>query len=293
MRTRRAGRTEPACPDPVTDAIENWTQPAPGSEEELVANFLRGAGQRRFRLLCALRDTILAATAQVREPAVGAVKLDWWRQELGRLAAGQPRHPLTRALQPELEADSPYLPWLEEIVICTESLGRREAPDSVDGLRLHCFRREGTVLTLAAAADGDAADDNPRRTAARHAGIAWGLAKSTAALADGRQLFLLPRDLAADAGLEDVPAGRWPEHGAFRRAVERLAEAGLEELARARHEVASTSAVTAVVGAVSEAHLSARRRRAGRSAHPVQLLWRAWRAARRQARIATPNQEQP
>lgn len=278
----------------MTDATESWTRAAPGSDEELVANFLRGAGERRFRVLCSLRDTILATTVQGREPAVGSVKLDWWRQELGRLAGGEPRHPLTRALQPELDADSPYLPWLEELVICAESLGRREAPDSVDGLRLHCFRREGTVLTLAAAPDGDAADDNPRRTAARHAGIAWGLAKSTAALADGRQLFLLPQDLAADAGLQDVPAGRWPEHEAFRRAIERLAEAGLDELARARHEVASASAVTALVGAVSEAHLSARRRAAGRSAHPLQLLWRAWRGARRQARMATPpTEDQP
>jgi phytoene synthase len=277
----------------VTDTTENWTQAAPGSDEELVANFLRGAEERRFRLLCALRDTILGAKAQGREPAVGAVKLDWWRQELGRLAAGEPRHPLTRALQPELDADSPYLPWLEELTICAESLGGRETPDSVDGLRLHCFRREGTVLTLAAAPDGDAADDNPRRTAARHAGIAWGLAKSTAALADGRQLFLLPQDLAADAGLEDVPAGRWPEHEGFRRAIERLAAAGIEELGRARHEVASASAVTAVAGAVSEAHLSARCRSAGRSAHPLQLLWRAWRAARRQARIATTRTQEP
>ena len=278
----------------MTDATENWSRAAPGSDEELVANFLRGAGERRFRVLCSLRDTILATTVQGREPAVGTVKLDWWRQELGRLAAGEPRHPLTRALQPELDADSPYLPWLEELAICAESLGRREAPDSVDGLRLHCFRREGPILTLAAAPGGDAAEDNPRRTAARHAGIAWGLAKSTAALADGRQLFLLPQDLAADAGLQDVPAGRWPEHEAFRRAVERLAEAGLDELARARDEVASASPVTALVGAVSEAHLSARRRGAGRSAHPLQLLWRAWRAARRQARIATiPTQEPP
>jgi phytoene synthase len=277
----------------VTDATENWTQAAPGSDEELVANFLRGAGERRFRLLCALRDTILGATARGREPAVGAVKLDWWRQELGRLAAGEPRHPLTRALQSELDADSPYLPWLEELTICAESLGRREAPDSVDGLRLHCFRREGTVLTLAAAPGGDAADDNPRRTAARHAGIAWGLAKSTAALADGRQLFLLPQDLAADAGLEDVPAGRWPKHEGFQRAIERLAAAGIEELGRARQEVAGASAVTAVAGAVSEAHLRARCRDAGRSAHPLQLLWRAWRAARRQARIATTRTQEP
>ncbi len=282
----------------MSEAPENWTRLPAGSDEELVANFLRGDAERRFRLLCALRDTILNATAQNREPAVGGVKLDWWRQEIARLAAGQPRHPLTTGLQGLVPADSPFVPWLEELVICAESLGRREAPESVQELRLFCFRREGAALTLAAAPRSDAAPDEPRRIAARHAGIAWGMAKATAALAGGRQLFLLPRDIASDTGLDDIPPGRWPQQDGFRRALERLADAGLGELARARTEIRSASAVTAVIAAVSEAHLAARRRGGGRaahgSAHPLQLLWRAWRAARGQARTpSTVDQEQP
>ena len=289
---RQTTRTNRRAPDAVADTPENWMQLPAGSDEELVANFLQGDPERRFRLLCALRDTILAATAQSRDPAIGAVKLDWWRQEIARLIAGEPRHPLTSGLAPLLSPDTPFLPWLEELVICAESLGRREAPESVDQLRMYCFRREGAVLTLAAAPQGDESHDGPRRTAARHAGIAWGLAKTTAALACGRQLFLLPRDVTADAGLDGVPPGRWGEQDAFRRALERLADAGLQELARAGPEIRSASAVTAVVAAVSETHLTARRRDGARgSAHPLQSLWRAWRAARRQAR-ATPDQEQ-
>jgi phytoene synthase len=279
----------------VTDTPENWTKLPAGSDEELVANFLRGDSERRFRLLCALRDTILAASAGSRDPAIGAVKLDWWRQEIARLAGGAPRHPLTGGLAELLPADSPFVPWLEELVICAESLGRGETPESVDQLRLYCFRREGAALTLAAAPSGEKTRDEPARAAARHAGIAWGVANTTAALAAGRQLFLLPRDVAADAGLDDVAPGRWPEQDGFRRAVERLAEAGLEELARAGPGTCDASAVTAVVAAVSEAHLTARRRDGTRGrAHPLQLLWRAWRAARRHARAhTTPDQEQP
>ena len=273
----------------------NWTKLPAGSDEELVANFLRGDSERRFRLLCALRDTILTAAAQSRDPAVGAVKLDWWRQEIARLAAGEPRHPLTSGLAGFLPPGSPFVPWLEELVICAESLGRGESPESVDQLRLYCFRREGAALTLAAAPRGDEPRNDPRCAAARHAGIAWGMAKTTAALAAGRQLFLLPRDVAAEAGLDGVPPGRWQEQDGFRRAVERLADAGLEELARAGTGIRNASAVTAVVAAVSETHLSGRRRDGTRGpAHPLQLLWRAWRAARRQARApTTPDQEQP
>jgi len=266
-----------------------------GSDEELIANFLRGESQRRFRLLCALRDTILTATAQSRDPAVGAVKLDWWRQEIARLVAGEPRHPLTRGLGELLAPASPFVPWLEELVICAESLGRGETPESVDQLRLYCFRREGAALTLAAAQRGGETQDEPSRKAARHAGIAWGMAKTTAALAHGRQLFLLPRDIAAEAGLDSVPPGRWPQQAAFRPALQRLAGSGLDELARAGPAIRNASAVTAVVAAVSEAHLTARHRDGTRGpAHPLQLLWRAWRAARRQAHAPTTrDQEQP
>ncbi|WP_405220728.1 squalene/phytoene synthase family protein [Lentisalinibacter sediminis] len=279
----------------MTDTAENWTRLPVGSDEELIGNFLRGDSERRFRLLCALRDTILATTARSRDPAIGAVKLDWWRQELARLATGEPRHPLTRGLAEVLPAASPFVPWLEELVICAESLGRGETPETADQLRLYCFRREGAALTLAAAPRGDDPAEQSRCTAARHAGIAWGMAKTTAALARGQQLFLLPRDMAADAGLDEVPPGKWPEQDRFRRVLEGLADAGLEELARAGPVIRSASAVTSMVAAVSEAHLSARRRAGTRGpAHPLQLLWHAWRAARGQARAPTTrDQEQP
>lgn len=280
----------------VADAPQTWTKLAPGSDEELVANFLDDEAERRFRLVCALRDTILSATAQSRDPAVGAVKLDWWRQEIARLTAGEARHPLTTALQESLPAESPFLPWLEELIVCAESLGRRETPESVDGLRLYCFRREGVALTITAAPDGDEAGGQPRRTAARHAGIAWALARTTAALANGRQLFLLPGEMVAAAGLDEIPAGRWSGQPDFWRAIGQLAETGLEELEQARQAIRGACPVTAVVGAVSRTHLIAHRRGAARSvhrsAHPIQLLWHAWRAARRQARSQTqPNQE--
>lgn len=38
--------------------------------------------------------------AAVHDPGVAHAKLDWWRQELARLFAGTPAHPVTRALAP-------------------------------------------------------------------------------------------------------------------------------------------------------------------------------------------------
>ena len=41
---------------------------------------------------------------ECHDPGVARAKLDWWRAELDRLFAGDPRHPITRALQPRLAA---------------------------------------------------------------------------------------------------------------------------------------------------------------------------------------------
>lgn len=295
-RTSRpaTGQAAGCYPEPMADAPEDWLALAPGSDEELIANFLRGAAARRFRHLCALRDTILSASRQSREPAVVSVRLEWWREELGRLAAGEARHPLTRGLQALLPDGSPLIPWLEETVIAAESLARLERPDSRDELRLLCFRTEGATLTLAAvSASGLHGDDEAARAAAKHAGVAWSLARTIASLAEGRNLHLLPRDLARRHGLGDLSRGDTRGSEGFDAAIRELALFGLEELDRLPAD--PPGAAAAMVAAVSRAHLTARRRSATRRAHPLQLLWCAWRAARRHARHHPPAKprEQP
>ncbi len=39
---------------------------------------------------------------ECRDPGVARTNLDWWRNELGRLFAGEPQHPVSRALRPRL-----------------------------------------------------------------------------------------------------------------------------------------------------------------------------------------------
>ena len=41
---------------------------------------------------------------EMQEPAVAQARLAWWSEEIGRLYAGQPQHPVTRALLPHLAA---------------------------------------------------------------------------------------------------------------------------------------------------------------------------------------------
>ncbi|MBL8259235.1 MAG: squalene/phytoene synthase family protein [Candidatus Competibacteraceae bacterium] len=71
----------------------------------------------RYSLLglpLAQRQTLIAVGAfhremtqmveQCQDAGVARAKLDWWRAEVGRLYAGEPQHPITRAVQPRLAA---------------------------------------------------------------------------------------------------------------------------------------------------------------------------------------------
>lgn len=84
---------------------------------------------------------------ECREPAVARIKLEWWRQEMGRLFAGSPNHPVAKALQPIIH---PYSltpqPLLEVIEVADADI---EPPhyDTAEELISYC-RRVGTFYDL-------------------------------------------------------------------------------------------------------------------------------------------------
>lgn len=106
------------------------------------------------------RDAIMALYAfcrevddvvdEVRDPAIAATKLAWWRSELDRLYAGQPQHPVTRALQPALSRFNLPQEHLEEIIDgMAMDLSQNRYPDFKQ-LQLYCYRVAGVVGLLAA-----------------------------------------------------------------------------------------------------------------------------------------------
>lgn len=74
--------------------------PRPGSDLYYAQRFVPSPLRLRLALLEALRGEIARVPASCSNPAIAVTKLAWWREELARLAAGQPRHALTRALLP-------------------------------------------------------------------------------------------------------------------------------------------------------------------------------------------------
>jgi phytoene synthase len=81
---------------------------------------------------------------------LAAARLEWWRAEVGRLFAGQPQHPVTRALQPALAPFGLTAERLNDIIAGMEmDLGQTRYLDFA-ALEHYCHLVAGVVGLLAA-----------------------------------------------------------------------------------------------------------------------------------------------
>lgn len=236
---------------------------APGGEGDLAAAWAYCAAQARTadheRWLCGLfvpeaarRDlwALLAFNAEiartrevVREPMLGQIRLQWWREAIaeaydGRIRAHQVIAPLAAAIarhQPPRERFETLLD------------GRlRDLEDqpfaSLAALEAYAAATSGTLSLLMLDVLGVA--DEGARHAAGTIGTAWalvGLARATPHLAARRQL-MLPRDLLGDINPESLFTGQPDERLAdVLRVVVDRASALLVEARRHRHKVPASS----------------------------------------------------
>lgn len=94
---------------------QKWLDAWP--ENRVLAAFLGAEQRRRAHALGVLIHELTLAAFHVREPQVAATKLDWWRQELGASAFGNPHHPITQELFADAvarESDPALWPALAE-----------------------------------------------------------------------------------------------------------------------------------------------------------------------------------
>lgn len=93
-------------------------------------------------------------TAQIveecQDSSVARAKLDWWRAELGRLYAGEPQHPITRALQPRLAAFNLPEEYFREILDGAAMDLDYDAYPGFGELSLYVHRRGSVPASLAA-----------------------------------------------------------------------------------------------------------------------------------------------
>jgi len=135
--------------------------------------FLPPERRRAITALYAFCREVDDVVDETQDPQLAAMKLAWWRTEVGNLFEGHPNHPVTKALQPVLEKFSISREKLGEIIDGMEMDLTQTRYLDWPGLEQYCYRVAGVVGLLAASIFGYR---DPRTLEyARNLGIAFQL----------------------------------------------------------------------------------------------------------------------
>ena len=121
-----------------------------GSNFYLSFAFLPADQRRAITALYAFCREVDDVVDESSEPELARARLDWWRSEVERLYAGQPQHPVTRALAPWLDTYSIGRRRLMEIIDGMQMDLEQDRYADFEGLRLYCHRVAGVVGLLSA-----------------------------------------------------------------------------------------------------------------------------------------------
>jgi len=153
---------------------------------------------------------------KLTEELPARMRIGWWGEELGLLAAGQARHPASRALMPHLQIAADTNPQIAADITALLSEMLKAVEDDVAGLgcasleelRRYGYRSRGVELAAVARLFGTSSD--VAASVAQHAGAAIAASRVVSRLGADlhhAQRLLVPLDLLDDAGIaEDTPA---------------------------------------------------------------------------------------
>jgi len=112
--------------------------------------FLPPERRRAITALYAFCREVDDVVDEVSDPAIAKIKLAWWRDELGRIFAGTPQHPVGKALLPGIQQFGLEQQNLEELISGMEmDLHPVLYPDRAS-LEDYCHRVAGVVGLLSA-----------------------------------------------------------------------------------------------------------------------------------------------
>src|SRR5260221_10749582 len=112
--------------------------------------FLPPERRRAITALYAFCREVDDAVDEPSDPSAARATLAWWRGEVDRLFAGNPQHPVTRALDPAIEPFGISKTQLNEIMDGLEMDLNQNRYMNFAGLQLYCHRVAGVVGALAA-----------------------------------------------------------------------------------------------------------------------------------------------
>ena len=183
-------------------AFPNRATPA-GSSAYYAIRMSQAAHRNTLAALFALRAELQAIPDRVSEPGIARLKLDWWRGEIDRLFAGEPRHPLSEILAPVVIEHRLPQPAFVDLIEAVERLLRAQRHPDQAAQRQSDEQDLGALFELIARCEGADADDPSALTSARRTG---GWCAQVRRIRDAGQLLrrgreVLPADQLAAAGL--------------------------------------------------------------------------------------------
>jgi len=116
--------------------------------------FLPPERRRAITALYAFCREVDDVVDEIRDKTIAATKLAWWRLEVERLYAGEPTHPVTRALQPSLLPFGIARKQLIEVIDGMQMDLEQTRYLDFAGLRLYCRRVAGVIGELSASIFG-------------------------------------------------------------------------------------------------------------------------------------------
>ncbi|MEJ2391796.1 MAG: presqualene diphosphate synthase HpnD [Gammaproteobacteria bacterium] len=240
---------------------------------------------------CREVDDIVDSHGEVH---IKQIKLDWWRQEISRLFAGTPQHPITRALLEPVQTFTLAAEHFQEILDGMEmDLQTVRYPDFKD-LNLYCHRVAGVVGILSAEIFGF--EDRQTLKYAHNLGIAFQLTNIIRDVFDDMRhdrLYLPQADLMK-YGVTESQIQQGQSSAAFEQLLRFQIERANEYYARAMAQLPDVDRYNQRAGLIMAAiyqrllaeikrdvsQVLARRVRL----MPLQKLWIAWRTDRREQR---------
>lgn len=216
---------------------------------------LLGLPLRRRQALLALKAFCLE-TAQIvvecQDAGVARSKLDWWQAEVARLFAGEPQHPVTRALQGPLADYNLPEEYFREILDGVAMDLDYDAYPNFSGLMVY-LHRQGSVPALLAAEISGYQDRRATPHFAHEAGIALILFDFLYNVRQHAQCGRLywPEEEMARYGIKasDLLAAQ---------TTERLRQMFAFQAERIRHHYAQALAVLPITDHYAQYHLLAR-----------------------------------
>ncbi len=201
----------------------------------LCAAYAPPAEREGLLALYAFNLEIAQIREHVREPMLGQVRLQWWRETLDRIGDGEePSHPAAAALAAAMRRFSLDRAPLDRYLDGRARDLEDAAPADLAALEDDA---DATAASLSAVALRVVGVDETARTAMRHVAIAWaliGLMRAVPFHARARRIYL-PAALNREAGLDAWALFETGETAGVTEVVRQVIDAAENHLRQARH----------------------------------------------------------